>query len=105
MGRLVFDQQSAETIFTVDATSAGAIAFFAEHVPTEFEATEHYFKDTSGVDIEPVAQDPEPGDGHDHSHGGADAFLSLCACKAIQKGWELNCGNMAKVNEAVAALG
>merc|ERR1719265_2823753 len=56
--RLVFDQQSSQSLYTVDAAGAGAIAFFAEHLPTEFEDTEHYFKDASGVDIEPVAQAP-----------------------------------------------
>merc|ERR1719171_1573625 len=66
--KLVFDQTSSQSLYTIDASSAGAIAFFAEHLPTEFEATEHYLKDTSGLDIEPVAQEPD-GEGHDHGPG------------------------------------
>jgi zinc transporter ZupT len=42
----------------VDASSASNIAFFCEHYPTEFEATQHYFKDNAGTDIEPVRQIP-----------------------------------------------
>merc|ERR1719171_3463196 len=103
--KLVFDQNSKETRFTVDASAAGAIAFFAQHLPTEFEETDHYFKDTSGVDIEPVTQDPVPGgDGHSHGHGGPDAFKSLCVCKAADKGWQLDCSNKAKIDGAVAKL-
>merc|ERR1719424_1139380 len=61
--KLVFDQNSQQSLYTINATNAGAIAFFTEHMPTEFEATEHYLKDLSGVDIEPVAQVPEKGEG------------------------------------------
>ena len=35
------------------------MAFFAEHVPTEFEATAHYLKDAVGADIEPLGELPE----------------------------------------------
>ena len=40
----------------VDASTTNAIAFFTEHFPTEFEATAHYLKDDTGVDVEPVAE-------------------------------------------------
>jgi len=77
--KLVFAQQSQQSLFTIDASGVQAIAFFAEHLPTEFEATAHYFKDTTGVDIEPAAQVPDGGDAHSHGHG-ADAFReSVCA--------------------------
>merc|ERR1712216_16287 len=36
------------------------IAFFTQHLPTEFERMEHYFKDAAGEDIEPVFQEPDP---------------------------------------------
>jgi len=36
-----------------------AIALFAEHLPTEFESTAHYLKDSSGTDAEPLAELPE----------------------------------------------
>merc|ERR1719387_2505874 len=102
--KLVFEQQSHQSLFTVDASSATAIAFFAEHLPTEFEATEHYLKDVSGVDIEPVAQEPDGGDGHAHSHGGAEAWKSQCVCKAQEHGWKLDCANKAAIDAAVGKL-
>eukprot|EP00440_Ansanella_granifera_P003322 gb/GFBE01003614.1/.p1 GENE.gb/GFBE01003614.1/~~gb/GFBE01003614.1/.p1 ORF type:complete len:365 (+),score=88.99 gb/GFBE01003614.1/:3-1097(+) len=43
----------------VDTSSVSAVAFFAEHVPTEFESTAHYLKDREGTDIEPGAELPE----------------------------------------------
>jgi len=101
--RLVFDQ-TGDSTFTVDSSSTTAIAFFAEHFPTEFERDAHYFKDTSGVDIEPVAQDPEPdADGHSHGHGG-DSFESLCVCKAQANGWQLDCSDSAAIQTAVDNL-
>jgi hypothetical protein len=103
--KLVFDQARAQSLFTIDASAVTAIAFFAQHLPTEFEATEHYLKDKSGVDIEPVAQDPVPGaDGHAHGHGGPEAFKGNCVCKAKEKGWRLDCTNKAAIQGAVTNL-
>ena len=56
---LHFQADAWQTLFNVDASGVSGIAFFAEHVPTEFEATAHYLKDSVGEDIEPVAQLPE----------------------------------------------
>jgi hypothetical protein len=97
--RLVFDQSNTETKFTVDASSAASIAFFAEHFPTEFEATDHYFKDTTGADIEPVAQAPDAGGPHSHAHG-----VGKCVCQAKKGGWKLNCADKAKVQQSVTNL-
>ena len=46
---------------TVTTTNIANVAFFAEHVPTEFERDTHYFMSTDlATDIEPAAQtDPE----------------------------------------------
>jgi len=101
--KLVFDQSSDQSLYTIDAKGVQAIAFFAQHLPTEFEATEHYLKDTSGVDIEPVAQEPDGGDAHSHGHGD-DAFESKCVCQAKEKGWKLDCSNKEAISAAVAAL-
>lgn len=101
--KLVFDDTSSETIFTVDADNAGAIAFFAEHFPTEFEDTAHYFKDSTGVDIEPQAQAPDPGSGG-HSHGHGNTFEGKCVCQAQAHGWKLDCSNKAKIEQSVANL-
>jgi len=102
--RLVFDESMRDSTYTINASSTTAIAFFAEHFPTEFEEDAHYFKDTSGVDIEPVAQDPEPdADGHSHGHGG-DAFESLCVCQAQANSWQLDCTNKGAIQTAVDNL-
>merc|ERR1719159_130177 len=53
---LTFDQAAAETRFTVDATGVSNIAFFGQHVPTEFEEDTHYFLTAAGADVEPGAQ-------------------------------------------------
>ena len=55
---LHFQADAWQSLFNVDASGVSGIAFFAEHVPTEFKATAHYFKDGIGEDIEPVAQLP-----------------------------------------------
>merc|ERR1719384_495017 len=55
---LTFDTTRWETTFPIDASSADAIAFFAQHLPTEFEEDTHYLKlVSSGEDIEPVAEE------------------------------------------------
>ena len=64
---LSFDDTKKTTVFTVKINQAGKYAFFTEHMPFEFEADEHFFKDVAGKDVEPVAQEPEAG--HDHHHG------------------------------------
>jgi len=80
---LVFDAESEVTVFEIAIAEAGTYAFFTEHMPFEFEADEHFFKDASGADVEPVAQEPDMdhdhGDhDHDHAHGDHDphAWLS-----------------------------
>lgn len=60
---LTFNDDRWETTFPIDASSTSAIAFFAEHVPTEFEEDTHYLKLVStGDDIEPVAEESEHGE-------------------------------------------
>ena len=65
---LNFDANKDVSVFDVKITKNGKYAFFTEHMPFEFEADEHFFKDLAGKDLEPIAQEPE-GDGHDHGHG------------------------------------
>ena len=65
---LNFDESKDMTHFTVNINEDGKYAFFTEHMPFEFESDEHFFKNTSGDDVEPVAQEPEV-DHHDHGHG------------------------------------
>ena len=65
---LNFDANKDVSVFDVKITKNGKYAFFTEHMPFEFEANEHFFKDLAGKDLEPIAQEPES-DGHDHGHG------------------------------------
>lgn len=68
---LTFDADQDITLFTVEIAEDGTYAFFTEHMPFEFEADAHFFKDMSGTDVEPIAQEPE-GDHHAHGHDDHD---------------------------------
>ena len=72
---LTFNEKKDITTFTVEIKKAGKYAFFTEHMPFEFEADEHFFKDVSGDDVEPIAQVPDEGDHHHHDHGGLDPHI------------------------------
>jgi len=56
---LQFGQDVWQSLFVINASETGAIAFFTEHFPTEFEATAHYLKDSVGDDVEPSAELPD----------------------------------------------
>eukprot|EP00747_Dinoflagellata_sp_TGD_P140365 gnl/TRDRNA2_/TRDRNA2_176001_c0_seq2.p1 gnl/TRDRNA2_/TRDRNA2_176001_c0~~gnl/TRDRNA2_/TRDRNA2_176001_c0_seq2.p1 ORF type:complete len:494 (+),score=92.28 gnl/TRDRNA2_/TRDRNA2_176001_c0_seq2:134-1483(+) len=56
--KLVFDQGKSQSSFRIDTSNVAAVAFFTEHVPTEFENTAHYLKDNVGEDVEPAAELP-----------------------------------------------
>jgi UTP--glucose-1-phosphate uridylyltransferase len=56
--QLHFNQDLWQSLYTIDTSGVSAVAFFAEHVPTEFESTAHYLKDSTGEDIEPLAEVP-----------------------------------------------
>ena len=76
---LNFDENKETTMFTVEIKKSGKFAFFTEHMPFEFEANEHFLKDLSGNDIEPIAQAPDSGhhDHHAHAHGEHDIHFWL----------------------------
>jgi len=73
---LTFDEKSDITKFKVSITEAGNYTFFTEHVPTEFEADEHFFKNVALADVEPRATEPESSE-HHHHHGGLDPHIWL----------------------------
>merc|ERR1719183_1252562 len=78
---LTFDASAAETTFTIKATGVANIAFFAQHFPTEFEDTKHYFQTTAGADVEPAAEEAVSGEGG-HSHGGGSIdHGNSCGCE------------------------
>jgi len=56
---LKFDQRKEITVFNLEIKKDGKYSFFTEHMPFEFEADEHFLKDLSRVDIEPIAQNPQ----------------------------------------------
>ena len=74
---LNFDQRKDITVFKVEIKEDGQYTFFTEHMPFEFEANEHFFKDVLNSDVEPIAQLPEEGGGHHHhhDHGGLDPHV------------------------------
>ena len=73
---LNFDQGKESTVFNVEIQEDGQYTFFTEHMPFEFEAEEHFFKDISNSDVEPIAQVPDEGEGHHHhDHGGLDPHV------------------------------
>ena len=74
---LNFDQRKESTVFNVEITEDGQYTFFTEHMPFEFEANEHFFKDALNSDVEPIAQVPDEGEGHHHhhDHGGLDPHV------------------------------
>lgn len=58
---LNFDNSKNKTVFKVEIKEAGKYIFFTEHMPIEFEADEHYFKDSAKKDIEVLVSVPEEG--------------------------------------------
>ncbi len=72
---LEFDADQDVTTFSVVIENDGTYVFFTEHFPIEFEADEHFFKDSKGIDVEPSAQEPEGDD--DHHQGGKDPHIWL----------------------------
>ena len=74
---LNFDQRKESTVFNVDIEEDGQYIFFTEHMPFEFEATQHFFKDILNSDVEPISQVPDEGEGHHHhhDHGGLDPHI------------------------------
>ena len=63
---LNFDSNKNMTVFKIKIEQSGKYTFFTEHMPFEFETDEHFLKDASGTDIEPILQEPD-GDHHDLS--------------------------------------
>jgi len=57
--QLRFHTELWQSLYTINMKGVSAVAFFAEHVPTEFESTAHYLKDQTGEDVEPMAELPE----------------------------------------------
>jgi len=67
---ITFNEHKEITKVTIHIAKDGNYVFFTEHMPFEFEKDEHFFKDLSHNDIEPIATEPDSGHDH-HNHGGS----------------------------------
>ncbi len=63
---LNFNESKNKTSFKIKIKKEGKYLFFTEHMPSEFEADEHYFKDELKNDIEASSSSQE------EEHGGKD---------------------------------
>jgi len=70
--QLNFDETLEISSFTINIEKQGYYVFFTEHMPFEFEAGEHFFKDSQGMNMETFAEEPESGHDHAHEHGAAE---------------------------------
>ena len=77
------DPDVYSAVFRLNLASAGYTAFFAEHVPTEFERSAHYFIDKNGVDIEPLHELPEAEEAHAEYGGVIAACIVVNLCTLI----------------------
>jgi hypothetical protein len=102
---LHFTSTATDTTFNIDASSAAHIAFFAQHVPTEFERDTHYLQDPSGTDIEPAAQESVAGGdhAHGHDHGGATETCG-CASQEADHPFTIDCTDTATIRTAGQTL-
>ena len=57
-----------DSSFTMDTQGITGFAVYTAHSPYEFERDIHYLQDSTGEDVEPVAE--ESAGAHDHDHGG-----------------------------------
>lgn len=73
--QLEFEEGVEVSSFTIKIEKRGYYVFFTEHMPFEFEADEHFFKDANKINVEPLVEEPETG--HDHDHGTHDPHIWL----------------------------
>ncbi|QKF80782.1 metal ABC transporter solute-binding protein, Zn/Mn family [Halarcobacter ebronensis] len=69
---LNFDKNKEVSTFKIDIKEDGKYLFFTEHMPTEFEGHEHFFKDINKNDIEASLTHPEESEHEHHHHGEFD---------------------------------
>ena len=62
--KLNFDKNKDITTFKIEIKEDGKYVFFTEHMPTEFESDEHYFKDLNNSDVEAMLTFPKEEDHH-----------------------------------------
>ncbi len=72
--QLAFDHSKPVSAFRVKIAQKGSYVVFTEHMPTEFEAGEHFLKNAKGENVEAKAEEPEA---EHHHHGGKDPHIWL----------------------------
>ena len=65
-----FNQKNDNTYVHIDIKKSGNYVVFTQHLPSEFEAKEHFLKDSNNKDIEAKYEEPEHEHEH-HDHGGS----------------------------------
>ena len=106
--KLLTNDASNDSSWTINTAGISGVAIFAEHVPTEFERDTHFLR-AGAVDIECKAQKLPGGGGHDHDHshehdGGEEEEMKSCACAAAEHGFDIDCTNPAPISAAIAYL-
>ena len=82
--------------YTINTANVDKMVVYAQHVPTEFEDTQHYLTvGTAETDVEPAAS---TGAGH-HHHA-----KEACACAAGTHGFTIDCGNPTAITAAIDYL-
>ena len=91
-----------DSTFTIDTSGIAGVVVYAQHFPTEFERDRHYLYDSSGTDIEPIAQEGAGGPGHAHGHGD----MEVCACAATEADhpYSLDCSDSAAIAASATTL-
>lgn len=77
--RMVFDDFSWASFFPLEFTNSGYWAVFAEHDPSEFESSFHFFRDTTGEDIDPLFESSHSSETADNQRIG----LTIGACCVV----------------------
>ena len=62
------DDSKEVSSFSIDTTGITGLAAYTAHSPYEFEGDAHYLKDSSGADVEHVAEETSPGPSDDCKH-------------------------------------
>ena len=66
--------------FTIDTTGISGFVAYAQHSPYEFEADEHYLKDSTGANVEHIAEEGAGG----HGHGDHDDHVEYPICHNVE---------------------
>lgn len=80
--KLQFDISQKASTYLIKIDQPGKYVFCCEHFPYEFEADEHFFKDSDGNDVEPIDENPKGG--HHHHHHGPNPHLFASPRMAAQ---------------------